>query len=434
MGECVGFSIKKIGYPLLIPGILIIISCIMVFWLNGANNNKSGAFLLILPVLPYALFGAGIIMGWRYGNTGMILASFVLALSYMCFIKSPDGSGAGANMSMHAAISFLLPLNMVFFSLLTKRRMLTTIGVAATIILVFQVLAASVFCEPGVSRIIDTANSMSPQWGARFSNAATWLGLIFSNHSPLGFTNLARPGQLAFSWALIFLLARLYFAADPLAPGFFGALLAVFIGICVGSEQSYMIFFFAAGLILLITSIEAAFSMAYVDELTGLQGRRSLDETMLNLGKQYVIAMIDIDHFKKFNDSYGHKTGDQVLKMIAKKLSHMGGGAKTFRYGGEEFTAIFPGKEIFESLPHIEKYRQTIESMPFMVRSKARKKSTAKSRGKGPGPNAKRVKVTVSIGVSQPNKKGLTRPDQVIKAADKILYKAKKAGRNCVKT
>ena len=56
--------------------------------------------------------------------------------------------------------------------------------------------------------------------------------------------------------------------------------------------------------------------MAYVDELTGLPGRRSLDQTLINLGKKYSIAMIDIDHFKKFNDTYGHDTGDQVLKII----------------------------------------------------------------------------------------------------------------------
>jgi diguanylate cyclase (GGDEF)-like protein len=74
----------------------------------------------------------------------------------------------------------------------------------------------------------------------------------------------------------------------------------------------------------------------YIDELTGLQGRRSLNETLYNLGRKYAIAMIDVDHFKKFNDTYGHKTGDQVLKMIAYKLERISGGAKTFRYGGEE--------------------------------------------------------------------------------------------------
>jgi GGDEF domain-containing protein len=171
--------------------------------------------------------------------------------------------------------------------------------------------------------------------------------------------------------------------------------------------------------------------MAYVDELTGLQGRRSLNETLLNLGSKYAIGMIDVDHFKKFNDTYGHKTGDQVLKMIAVHLSEISGGAKTFRYGGEEFAAIFPGKSLDEAEFHLERYRKRIEETPFVVRGKRRRKGNAKSRGKSNAANLKNVQVTVSIGVAAPDKKNTT-PEKVIKAADKVLYKAKKAGRNRV--
>ncbi len=434
VGVRVGFSIKKIGYPLLVPGLLIIVSIFMVLWWPDltkkvGNAQKAGALLELLPVLPYALFGAGMIMGWRYNNTGMILASLILALSYGCLAATGTGPGATTG----AGVSVLLPLNLVVCSLLTKRRLLTTLGLAALGGLIIQILAVWVFCEPGITNITQTAVKMSPLWGERFASLHTGLGSLFGNHAPLGLDNLSILGQATFVWALIIMGARLYFASDQLSSGFLGALCAVFLGIAMGAKESYMIFFFTAGLILLITSIEASFSMAYMDELTSLPGRRSLNETMLNLGRKYVIAMIDIDHFKKFNDSYGHKTGDQVLRMIATRLGKMGGGAKTFRYGGEEFTAIFPGKEIFEALPHIEKYRRDIENTPFIVRNKERKTTTAKSRGKGAAPPAKRVKVTVSIGVAEPSK-GLTRPEQVMKAADKILYKAKNAGRNCVKT
>ncbi|MBI9077227.1 MAG: GGDEF domain-containing protein [Desulfatibacillum sp.] len=429
-----GFSIKKIGYPLLVPGLLIIASCFMVLWWpdlvkNVGDAQKAGALLELLPVLPYAVFGAGIIMGWRYSNTGMILASLAMALSYGCLLAT----GAGPGITMGAGASVLLPLNLLLFSLLTKRRLLTSFGMAALGALVFQVLAVWIFCEPGISDLTRTALQMSPDLGKRLANLQANLNALFNNPGPLGMDHLSILGQVIFCWSFVIFIARLYFAPDQLATGFFGALCAVFIGVSMGSREAYMIFFSTAGLILLITSIEASFSMAYMDELTGLPGRRSLNETMLNLGKKYVIAMIDIDHFKKFNDNYGHKTGDQVLKMIATRLGKMGGGARTFRYGGEEFTAIFPGKEIFEALPHIEKYRQDIENTPFVVRSKGRKTTTANSRGKGPAPTSKRVKVTVSIGVAEPTK-AMTKPEQVIKAADKILYKAKKSGRNCVKS
>jgi PleD family two-component response regulator len=150
---------------------------------------------------------------------------------------------------------------------------------------------------------------------------------------------------------------------------------------------------------------------------------------LTNLGRKYAIAMIDIDHFKKFNDRYGHKTGDQVLKMIASKLKEITGGAKVFRYGGEEFTAIFPGKGVEEAVPHLDVYRKIIESIPFVIRGKERQKRSVENRGKGAPKGQKRAKVTVSIGVAAPGKAHPT-PEKVLKAADKILYQAKKAGRN----
>ena len=84
--------------------------------------------------------------------------------------------------------------------------------------------------------------------------------------------------------------------------------------------------------------------------------------------------MIDVDYFKKFNDTFGHKTGDQVLKMIASRLGKISGGAKTFRYGGEEFTAIFAGKAVEEAISHIEDFREAIGSTPFVVRDCKRRR------------------------------------------------------------
>jgi len=118
--------------------------------------------------------------------------------------------------------------------------------------------------------------------------------------------------------------------------------------------------------------------------------------------------------------------------MVASKLREMSGGSKAFRYGGEEFTAIFPGKDAEEAVPYLQKYRRMIENTPFMVRSKTRRKSTSENRGKTKLSGLRRATVTVSIGVAAPDK-GLANPELVLKAADKSLYKAKKAGRNRVR-
>lgn len=159
-------------------------------------------------------------------------------------------------------------------------------------------------------------------------------------------------------------------------------------------------------------------------------GRRALKEDLLKLGSRYAIAMLDIDFFKKFNDTHGHDVGDQVLKLVASIIKSVGGGGKAYRYGGEEFTILFPGKKMGDVIPHLEELRETIAKRPFSLRGKDRpvKKPDEVKPGRKP---AKQLHITVSIGVSERNEKHKT-ADEVIKAADTSLYKAKKNGRNRV--
>ena len=67
----------------------------------------------------------------------------------------------------------------------------------------------------------------------------------------------------------------------------------------------------------------------------------------------YTIAMVDVDHFKTFNDKHGHDVGDQVLQLVASRLARSPGGGRAYRYGGEEFTLIFPGRTREQALPHL---------------------------------------------------------------------------------
>jgi diguanylate cyclase (GGDEF)-like protein len=139
--------------------------------------------------------------------------------------------------------------------------------------------------------------------------------------------------------------------------------------------------------------------------------------------------MVDIDHFKRFNDEHGHDVGDQLLRMVGSRLANVGGGGKTFRYGGEEFAVIFPGRSVGEAIPHLEALRKTTETSPFTVRGRRRpRKAPQKPR---PSAGLKKVFVTVSIGVAGAGRRDST-PDRVIEAADAALYRAKRAGRNRV--
>ncbi|MFZ5969006.1 MAG: GGDEF domain-containing protein [Bacillota bacterium] len=203
-----------------------------------------------------------------------------------------------------------------------------------------------------------------------------------------------------------------------------GILVSVFLSLSLIEDRiRFSIFFAAAGLILIISIIEDSYAMAYFDELTGIPSRRALREALLKLGNKYTIAMLDIDFFKKFNDRYGHDVGDEVLKMVATNLEDVTGGGKAFRYGGEEFTIIFPGKTISDVIPHLEELREQVSKSGYTQKPKKNSKSKRK--------NAKKLSVTISIGVSEKNSNHKT-PNEVIKAADKALYRAKKKGRNCV--
>src|SRR5207253_8213079 len=126
----------------------------------------------------------------------------------------------------------------------------------------------------------------------------------------------------------------------------------------------------AAGLVLVVSLVETSHRMAYDDELTGLPGRRALGEALGRLGGQYAIAMVDIDHFKRFNDEHGHAVGDQLLRMVGTKLTRIDGGGRPFRYGGEEFAVLFPSTTAEAALPHLERFRHTIEHASFTLRGR----------------------------------------------------------------
>jgi len=193
--------------------------------------------------------------------------------------------------------------------------------------------------------------------------------------------------------------------------------------------------FTALLLAMFISLIQSAYDLAFVDALTLLPGRRALDERMGTLSKHFSIAMIDIDHFKKFNDNYGHDTGDQVLRLVASKIRKVGSGGIAYRYGGEEFAILFPKKNVELIEPSLNKLRESIANYQMTLRSKERiksKKLGEQLRGVVT-PREKGINVTVSIGASQKTEQHHT-PELVIKTADKALYRAKNTGRNRVIT
>ncbi|WP_416886724.1 diguanylate cyclase [Marinospirillum sp.] len=174
--------------------------------------------------------------------------------------------------------------------------------------------------------------------------------------------------------------------------------------------------------------VHEAFNMAFKDDLTGLPGRRALNQRLLRLGKKYTLVMADVDHFKKFNDTYGHDAGDQVLQVVAHILKGVEGGGQAYRYGGEEFTLVFAGQTAEGAQPYVEQVRQRLADYAIALRGQQRPVKKPSAKGKD---GAQRVQVTMSFGVAEKTP-DLIDAEAVIKAADQALYAAKKAGRNCV--
>ena len=224
----------------------------------------------------------------------------------------------------------------------------------------------------------------------------------------------------------------------PLDVGLVGALAGAFVA-CewAGSPGTFGAFMSAAGIILLVAVLQESHRLAFRDELTGLPSRRALEERLQGLGPMYAIAMVDVDHFKQFNDTHGHAVGDQVLKLVAARFAEIGGAGIAYRYGGEEFCVLFVERTLDQALPHLEKLRDDIEHYQIAVRSAQRPKDAQTgTRLRVPGVRRsatdKLLSVTVSIGVAQRDDT-LAKPALVIHAADEALYRAKNAGRNRIR-
>ncbi|NKB37544.1 MAG: diguanylate cyclase [Gammaproteobacteria bacterium] len=196
------------------------------------------------------------------------------------------------------------------------------------------------------------------------------------------------------------------------------------------------VMFIGASVSLIVGILGSSYDMAYRDELTGLLGRRALNDRLKGLGRHYVIAMMDIDHFKKFNDTHGHDIGDEVLKMVAQQIARVDGGGTAYRYGGEEFCVIFSNRDMEYAEPYLEDVRLDIQDYEMRLRNNAERAKNGEEAKQRRGRRARdrntvRVSVTISIGMAEPDENN-RKPDEVLKAADQALYKAKKKGRNCL--
>jgi predicted signal transduction protein with EAL and GGDEF domain len=269
-----------------------------------AGLKEAGAYFVLLA-------GAGMSLWFNRGRA--FVATVSLLLAYFGYRLALDlGADSFAVRAVYTAAVVLVPLN-VLMALLLPERGVSYHGdyrwlfiVAGEILLVLWIASSGKSDFSGVAwkKLLDHWLFSSPP--------APFLGrLLFC---------------AAFTAAVWRSWPHKGGPVSPLSVGIAGALVAFFIG-CEWARNGeiFGVFTAAAGAILVISMLQESHRLAFNDELTGLPGRRALMEAMAGLGPHYTVAMADVDHFKSFNDTHGHDTGDQVLKLVAARLAEVDG-------------------------------------------------------------------------------------------------------------
>ncbi|HOV79736.1 MAG TPA: GGDEF domain-containing protein [Bacillota bacterium] len=404
-------AIVKILESTAIPFGLILLCSVFVRKTGTLTESLSGS----IQNAPYIIFLAGMTLSCLFNRNRIFFVLTVLAMSRLALTTlAPSGDQRTFYMSVvYPSLCAAVPLNMAAFSFLKERGILTRYGKNLFSLIMAQLVLVAWMYSSGYVRLINAVNYK-----------------IFKANV-FNLTPIPQIPLLIFMIVLIILLVRQSLNTTPLDGSFAGALAAAAAALHFRDDGFASACFFAvSGLILVIAVIQDSYSKAYLDELTGLPGRRALKEEMMKLGGRYSIGMLDVDFFKSINDEHGHDVGDQVLKYIASMIKEVGGGGKSFRYGGEEFAIIFPGRGVDEAASHLEKLRERISRRGFFLRGKDRKKKKP-AQIKSGKTHAKKLNITVSIGVCGSNGRRKT-AEEVIKAADAALYRAKESGRNCV--
>ncbi len=361
------------------------------------------------PVYPWVVFGVGLLLGWRFKRSQLVVALVVLFVAERALVFFPDAGPSPMGRTVFAAIALALPLDLAALAWLTERSISSKTGrVVLVLILLGELLAVTLLLRPELAHVAQALQ-----------------------HVPVGlpWIKVPQPALVAFLAAIVLAMMRFVLRPTVIQSSFAWTLIAAFLALNGGNPAS-TVYLATGGLVLVISLIETSHRMAFSDELTGLPSRRALTDALMRLPELYTVAMIDIDHFKKLNDEHGHAAGDQVLRLIGSTLTRTEGGGRPFRYGGEEFAVLFPGKSTDEALPYLEDLRETIEASSFVVRGRNRPKARPEKPVRSSG-GLRRVTITVSIGVAEPEQSGVD-PEDVIRAADQALYRAKRDGRNRV--
>ena len=410
---------RKTLRALFIPGGILMLGVVAL--------AHSGWLTLALPAISFLYYCAilgGMLLSWRFHSSRSFLSLLLILI-----VQQAIGFSIGTPRSLVAAqvMLVLVPINLILIAIMHERGFTLESITTVTLFFFVQTLTAAVLLGSSAARpsaLIRTHDASSPIALPQY----VWFIL----------------GATALFLAVRFLLTR-----KPADSALLWSLCAVVLAVRYQEfARTATLYWAAAAGVLGLSIVENSYLLAYHDELTALPSRRAFNDALLRLKHPYSIAVVDIDHFKRFNDTHGHDTGDQVLCLVAANLARVTGGGQAYRCGGEEFTILFSGKTTADVIHHLEQLRQKIEESEFHLRGGNDRRQSPRGPDRRGGRRQPRkadmirqlakedsstvLSVTVSIGVANSGER--SEAGTVLKAADKALYRAKENGRNRVET
>ncbi len=401
-------SLLRAANALVIP--LILIS--LAYFFSPKIVIAQKVLVELAHYVPYLFLLPAAGLAWRFNRSRAFFIALMFAAAHM-LLNEPVLAGFKIETPVAALfLAYLVPFNLALLVYTKERGIFTKHGLFRFSIFAFQVLLA-------VSLVY---------WDRDMTMKILAYPLI--SESLLKSSPVPQGAIVVSLISLVYLFANLIRSPSSLAASKAGILVLFLLAIInIDLPLSGIVLFSVAGISIVLALIQDSYFMAYHDQLTSLPGRRALDEQLLKLGVKYVLVMVDIDYFKKFNDRFGHDVGDQVLRFIAVKLESVAGGGKVFRYGGEEFTILFPGKTMWDVESHLQTTHEMISNSRFYVRDRSRPKDAPDISSQPSVRKLRKVKITVSMGVAEKSD-GHANPGDVLKQADQALYRAKNKGRN----
>lgn len=397
----------------LLPPLFCLLLALATYWQLPRLQTEQ---LATLDQLPFIMCGLAAFMAILANRSRDLGAATTMLLSYWIidqFLQAPlNTEPAGQVFSI---LSICLPLLLTLFMILPDTGWRHPgFLVLVAFISIFALIVISLFqWQPMWLAKLLPGLRESEFMGLKVSTVA---GLLFLLSFPLG---VALP-------------LLMHEQLDTSLPGciLFGFITMSWFGL----PHISAIMFSAAGLLLIVNQTHSLLNLVYRDELTQIANRRALLRDVRNMGSHYSLAMVDVDHFKKINDNYGHDVGDQVLKAVASKLRKVAGGGKAYRYGGEEFCLLFRGRQSPQVLNFLEDLRCTVADYDMATRDKKSRPRLQKTgeRKRGASRREGNIRVTVSMGVA--DSEDALHFEGVLKAADSAMYRAKEGGRNQIQS